>query len=254
MTFQPGQVYSPDRSLKGKLRRRWSRLVERRPLAGRIKRPMVSFSFDDAPVTAVETGATILEAAGARGVFYVCAGLDGQTGPMGLYADRDAYAQLAKAGHEIGCHTFSHLDCGKADRATIHADVARNTAALKAAGIETRTFAYPYGDVSPWAKSVLNSDFLALRALHPGLVETGADLNQLPAVSLEGDGGEARAAHWIDEALAKSAWVILYSHDVADPASEWGCTPAALQRLVYRAQAGGADVVTVAEGLERLRR
>lgn len=252
MTVQPGQVYSPDRSLKGKLRRRWSRLVVRRPLTTRIDRPMVSFSFDDAPVTAVETGAAILEAAGARGVFYVCAGLDGQAGPMGRYADRDAYARLAAAGHEIGCHTFSHLDCGKADEAAIRADVARNGAALKAAGIETRTFAYPYGDVSPQAKAALGEGFLGLRALHPGLVQAGADLNQLPAISLEGADGEARSAAWIDRALADKAWVILYTHDVADPASEWGCTPGALQRLVARAQAGGAEIVTVAGALERL--
>ena len=253
MTFQPGQVYSPDRSLKGKLRRRWSRLVARRPLAGAVDGPLVSFSFDDAPVTAVETGAAILEAAGVRGVFYVCSGLDGQTGPMGLYADTAAYGRLAQAGHEIGCHTYSHLDCGKADGATISADVARNGEALAAAAIQTRTFAYPYGDVSPQAKRALQSEFLALRALHPGLVEAGTDLNQLPAISLEGDEGEARAAHWIDVAIDRRAWVILYTHDVADAASEWGCTPAALQRLVKRAQAGGAEIVTVAEGLERVR-
>ena len=252
MTFVPGRVYSPDRSLRGKVRRRWSRLVERRPLGARVTAPIVSFSFDDAPVTAVETGATLLEAAGARGTYYVSAALDGQDGPMGRYADRAAYARLASRGHEIGCHTYSHLDCGKADGKTIDADVARNTVALTDAGLSTRTFAYPYGDVSPQAKAALASRFGALRALHPGLVQTGADLNQLPAVSLEGDTGEARANDWIDRALSDRAWLILYTHDVAEPCSEWGCTPQALERLIARAQAGGAEVLTVEAALDRI--
>ena len=42
-------AYSADRSLKGKLRRRLVRLAERRPAKRAPDRPMVSFSFDDAP-------------------------------------------------------------------------------------------------------------------------------------------------------------------------------------------------------------
>ena len=48
------EAYEPDRSLKGKLRRRLVRLAHRRPARVRLERPMVTFSFDDAPVTAAE--------------------------------------------------------------------------------------------------------------------------------------------------------------------------------------------------------
>ena len=37
--------------------------------------PMVSFTFDDLPKSAVTTGAGLLEARGARGTFYVSGGL-----------------------------------------------------------------------------------------------------------------------------------------------------------------------------------
>ncbi len=245
------EVYSADRSLKGKLRRRWARLVNRRPARLSLDRPMVTFSFDDVPATAAGAGAAILEARGLKGTFFVAAGLAGQDSPFGLYAkDADA-SRLAAAGHEIACHTYSHLDCGKADGPTIAADVARNTDVLRAMDVETTTFAYPYGDVSPAAKAVLGPRFSLLRALHHGVIETGADLNQAPAVGLEGAEGEAIAARWLDEAASRKGWLILFTHDVKDAPSPFGCTPAALERLVDKAVAMGFEVVTAAEGARR---
>lgn len=250
--MEPFPAYSADRSIKGKVRRRWARIVHRRPLRSTIDRPIVSITFDDAPRSAVEAGARVLEAEGVRGAFYVCAGLDGREGPMGLYGETAGYVGLAARGHEIACHTYSHLDCGQAAGPVITADVDRNAQALTAVGLETRNFAYPYGDVSPQAKAVLQRRFGSLRGLHPGLIREGSDLNLLPAVGIEGPNGEANAARWIDKALANRAWLILYTHDVRPEPSAWGCTPDALKRLVQRAKAGGAEIATVAEVLDRL--
>ncbi len=237
--------YSPDRSLKGKLRRRWARVVHRRPLASVFDRPVVSISFDDAPLSAATVGAEVLQANGARGTYYVCAGLDDQPGHMGDYADRRVYADLSVRGHEIACHTFSHLDCGKAAARDILDSVDRNAEALAEVALQTTHFAYPYGDVSPEAKRALQDRFGSLRALHPGLIRRGSDLNQLPAVGIEGRDGEAHAERWIDRALDQSAWLILYTHDVREQPSDWGCTPEALDRLIRRATAGGAEILPV---------
>jgi len=244
--------YSPDRSLKGKMRRRWARMVHRRPLESTVDRPFVSISFDDAPVSAATVGAEILQSNGARGTYYVCAGLDDQPGHMGDYADRTVYADLSVRGHEIACHTFSHLDCGKASAIDIVDDIDRNSAALADVALETTHFAYPYGDVSPDAKNALESRFGSLRALHPGLIRRGSDLNQMPAVGIEGSGGEAHAERWIDKALAQSAWLILYTHDVREQPSDWGCRPDVLDRLIRRATAGGAEIAPVGTVLRRL--
>ena len=250
--MEPFEAYSADRSLKAKVRRRWARVVHRRPLRSMIDRPIVSITFDDAPKTAVEAGARVLEEAGVKGTFYACAGLDNREGPMGVYGETAGYVALAARGHEIACHTYSHLDCGQAAGPVITADVDRNAAALTAVGLDTRNFAYPYGDVSPQAKAVLQGRFGSLRGLHPGLIREGSDLNLLPAVGIEGPNGEANAARWIDKALASRAWLILYTHDVRPDPSPWGCTPGALKRLIQRAKAGGAEIATVAEVLDRL--
>ena len=247
------EVYAPDLSLKGKLRRRLVRAVARKPARLAPDRPMVSFCFDDAPVTAARAGAAVLESRGLRGVYYFAAGLADTDGPMGRFAGAEDALRLSKAGHEIGCHTFSHLDCGQASGAQVSAEIDRNSAVLEAWGLPPATsFAYPYGDVSAPAKRGLAGRFRTLRALHHGVVTKGGDLNQMPAVGIEGVDGEATAAHWLKQAKAQTAWLILYTHDVADDATRWGCTPGALERLTAQAMSDGFDVVTVAEGAARL--
>jgi peptidoglycan/xylan/chitin deacetylase (PgdA/CDA1 family) len=245
------EAYSADRSLRGKLRRRYTKLGYRKPLHLALTRPMITFSFDDVPATAATAGAEVLEAAGLKGTFYVCAGLEDGNGPMGQYGSADDARRLAAAGHEVACHTFSHLDCGQADEATITADVERNRLALleRRAGAPV-SFAYPYGDVSFSAKRALGRRFKTLRTVQAGLVISGADANQLPAVGIEGEDGEARAFRWMDEAARRNAWLILYTHDVAEAPSAWGCTPGALERLA-RAASAQFDVVTMAQGAAR---
>ena len=247
------EAYSADRSLKGKVRRRWARLVERRPAGLRLDRPMISFSFDDAPESAARAGAAMLEQRGLRGTYFISASLAGMKGPMGPNASMMEVKRLANAGHEIACHTYSHLDCGQAAANVASDDVERNLAAFQAAGLpEAVTFAYPYGDVSVPTKRALSARFGLLRGLHHGVIDAAADLNQAPAIGIEGPDGESVAARWMDKAQQRKTWVILYTHDVVDDPSPFGCTPVALGRLLDRAQDRGFEVVTVAEGCRRL--
>jgi len=247
------QPHVADPSLKGKLRRRFARLVERRPVRMRLDRPIVSFAFDDAPASSAHEGARVLEAAGARATYYVSVGLCDRDGPMGRFADEAEIDALAARGHEIGCHTFTHLDCAQADAGRIERDIDCNIAALTSRGVaEPATFAYPYGEVSVPAKRLLAARYRALRGVHQGLIEDGSDLNQLPGVGIEGEDGEARAAAWIERAAARKAWLILFSHDVQPEPSPWGCTPDALSRLVAKAQAAGCEILPVASALDRI--
>ena len=242
-----------DRSLKGKLRRRLARLVARRAAPASPGRAMVSFCFDDAPESAAVAGAGILEARGLKGTYFISMGLAGEDGPMGLNADAAQLGRLLEAGHEIGCHTFSHLNCGMAPPGIVEGDLEQNLEALRALGApEPMTFAYPYGEVSAAAKAPIEERFALARALHHGLIGQGSDLNQAPAVGIEGPEGEAVARHWLRRALDARAWLILYSHDVRESPSPFGCTPDALARLADEAIAGGAEAVTVAEGCRRL--
>lgn len=244
------QPYTPDVSLAGKLRRRFARLIHRRPARLDLARPTVSFTFDDIPASAAHAGAGVLETHDARGTFYVCAGLFGQTGHMGRFADAAEVAVLIRQGHEVAGHTLNHVDCHRIPPADLSADLDANDAALRGLGAAPLHFAYPYGEVSPRAKKQLGARYASLRGVHKGLIHDGGDRNQLPGVGIEGPDGEAVARAWIDRAAAEQAWLILYTHDVRETPSPWGCTPDALERLIGHARKAGCDIRTVGEVLD----
>jgi peptidoglycan/xylan/chitin deacetylase (PgdA/CDA1 family) len=214
---------------------------------------MVSFAFDDAPATAISVGGEILKRRGLKGTYFISAGLAGRDGHMGRFADAAEIAAAARDGHEIACHTFSHLDCGRADADTAAADMDRNLAVLADWGLpRPTTFAYPYGDVSTGPKRVAAGRFALSRGLHPGVLKSGADLNQAPAVGIEGCNGEAAARRWLGVAAAEAAWVILFTHGVEREPTEFSAAEDGFTRLVDEAVASGFDVVTVAEGARRM--
>jgi peptidoglycan/xylan/chitin deacetylase (PgdA/CDA1 family) len=246
------EVYHADSSWRAKLRRRIVRLRSRRP-ARAPDGPMISFAFDDIPASAAATGAAILEARGLRGTFYVAAALEGTDALTGPMADAAAVRRLGAAGHEIACHTYSHLDCGQALPCDAVEDVARNAETLMGWGLPCpSTFAYPFGDVAPATKRALSGRFALMRALHNGMITAGSDLNQAPAIDVEGPNGEPRALRWMARAAGRRAWLILETHDVVEAPSPHGCMPQTLTRLVDQALADGFEVVTVAEGAARV--
>lgn len=240
--------YRPDMGPLGKLRRRLTRLHARRPAPAAPACGMVTFSFDDAPASSLHHGAPVLEARGLKGTWYVSAGLWGATAHLGRYTTREETAEIAARGHEVACHTFSHLDCTRVTPAAFAEDVDQNRAALADLGCETRTFAYPFGEVGFGAKREMAGRFPLARTVAAGLVRRGSDMAQAPSVGLQGSGGEAAAARWIARAKVEKAWLILFTHDVSETPTAWGCTPDALARAADAAVAAGLEVVTAAEG------
>src|SRR5882757_6246651 len=88
--------------------------------------PMVSFTFDDLPKSAVTTGAGLLEAHGARGTFYVSGGMVGTSTPNWAAGDAADVVALHAKGHEIGCHTFSHKRACDLDARALAEQIGRN--------------------------------------------------------------------------------------------------------------------------------
>ena len=245
-------IFQP--TLAGKARRELSRLAHRRPAPQAPQRPMVSFSFDDVPLTAARTGAAVLEARGARGTFYVCGGLVGLGSPMGDLAEEDDIRALAARGHEIACHTYTHRDCGRLAGDALEAELARNAAALERWGVPPpTTFAYPYGEVSLSSKGRVADQFALARSVRRGVLHRGSDLAQAPAVGLVGPGAAETARRWLERARRSAGWVIFYTHDVRETPSAWGATEQAFADSVDAALVEGFEIVTVAEGARRMR-
>lgn len=240
-------------SLGEKVGRRIARAVVTRSHVLALDRPTVTFTFDDIPVSAATAGSAILEQHGARGTFFVCGALAGQTWELYRLAGLDLVGQLADRGHEIGCHTASHLRLGTVSRRAFLDDIDGNAQALtpvlgKGA---LQTFAYPYGSVRLDAKLAVQSRFRACRGIHDGLNHDRLDLGRIRADPLESRKlGEADVDRLLDDTVGRGGWRVFYAHDVAAEPSPFGVTPHLLAYAVAGANRRGCAIRTMAAALD----
>lgn len=245
-------TYSPPRDLMSKFRRRLVQQRAARPVELAFAEPILSVTFDDFPASAAETGLRVLDRHGAKGTFYASAGLEGTTGPCGPnFSSRDI-ARLAAHGHEIGCHSLQHEDCARRDIFSNLEDLARNRDLLMAMGAPTpRSHAYPFGETSSELKDNLPPRFMSARGILPGLNVARADLAQLRAYPLFGAGWLARMRTTLRLAAKRKAWVIGFTHDVADAPSAFGTKTRELDELLRAAHAAGFVILPVTTALSR---
>jgi len=214
--------------------------------------PMVSFTFDDLPKSAVTTGAGLLEAHGARGTFYVSGGMVGIDTPHWATGNASDVLSLYRRGHEIGCHTFSHRRACDLDVASMAGEIMRNRSYFRALdpSIETETFAYPFGYGSFMRKQQLQDQFQTCRSIVPGVNSGGVDLQflrALPLIDRQMDREGIERA--FDDAQTNNGWLIFYGHDVAERPSPWGCSPALVSHALEVASRRKIPALTMAEAL-----
>lgn len=212
-----------------------SRLV--RPHTERVKVDggVVSFTFDDFPKSAFVTGGRILESYGSRGTYYVCMALAGTDGVSDRMFGPNDVREAHRRGHEIACHTYSHIDCFAAPKTRVLADTAKNAAALESllGPVTLANFAYPYAQPAVRAKLALAKQFRSCRGGQPGINAGSVDFGELRANEIRHkrfDRSAARAL--IDQNAALGGWLIFFTHDVIEKPSEFGCTPAELEEVV----------------------
>lgn len=246
-------AYAPQRDLASKLRRRMTQWRAARPAVLRFAQPVLSVTFDDFPASAAAAGARTLEAHGARGTFYACAGLAETDGPCGRNFSAADLKALQAAGHEIGCHTYAHADCAQRDAFATLQDIAHNRDALARMGQReaARSLAYPYGETTPVLKAALPPRLATARGVLPGLNVGRVDLAQLRAFALFGENALERAHTVLKRTAHRKAWMIAFTHDVADAPSPWGTRTRDLDALLRAAHALGVLVLPVSAAYER---
>lgn len=209
---------------RARLRARLQETIFARRAHWRASRPVFSVTFDDAPASAGDTGARLVEEAGGRATFYV-AGQRAQRGRDAGYLDLDDLRGLAARGHQIACHSYAHLGLRGQNAEALCADAARNrrllAEALGDAALED--FAWPYGETSLRAKRQLLRSYRTLRTTHAGFHSGRFDLGALRSVALYGPGFSREAAlRWIERAAARSGWLVLHTHGVEAQPDPYG--------------------------------
>ena len=247
-------AYQPASGFGAKIARRITQVCARRMLKFRLDRPIVSFSFDDCPKTALSAGVKQLEEENWQSTLYLAPGLFDITNHHGRMISHDDARAAYASGHEIGGHTFSHIDVMETGIGDFLADIERSDAALVALGIPLpQTFAYPFGQANPGAKKALEKRFKGLRGITPGAHFGAADLNQIKSSPIFSGPNLSKIHDELKMMKVKPGWLTLFTHDVRDNPSEWGCTPQEFEQIVTAVRESGALVLPVAQAIDYLK-
>ncbi|MEE2936356.1 MAG: polysaccharide deacetylase family protein [Planctomycetota bacterium] len=237
--------------LLAKVSRQLTRIFPARPFKIGGSQSVVSFTFDDIPVSSSTTGAGILEASSVLGTFYVCTGqisgvLDGN-----LIANDKDVVRLAKAGHEIGCHTVSHASVQAISAMDREREFAENSRSIeRITGLRPCSFSFPYGHAGPVSRQHALKHYLSARSVVPGSNHGWCDLGYLKANAVYHNSYDLDAVRVLLDACRNHPhWVIFYTHDVSDRPSEWGCTPQELESIVRLAKASNARILPVKQAI-----
>jgi peptidoglycan/xylan/chitin deacetylase (PgdA/CDA1 family) len=216
--------------------------------------PMVSFTFDDAPISAATVGAAMLEEYDARATFYIAGGLADACSGDWQNIGADDIVGLHRRGHEIACHTFSHIGAPDLNATALAAEIEKNRRYLLALdpSIRIENFAYPYGLGSVSRKGQLAKTFRSSRGIIPGVNSGLVDLQYLRATPLVDQHLDGAAIERVfDQAVATRGWLIFYGHDVAAAPSPYGCSPSLLRHALDAASRRNIPILSVANALQR---
>ncbi|WP_324753937.1 polysaccharide deacetylase family protein [Roseovarius sp. Pro17] len=227
-------------------------LVASRPLIIAQDKPTVSISFDDAPRSACQLGASLTEDAGGRSTYYI-AGKFANSDALSDYSVDDLY-QLNEAGHEICCHGYSHLDYRKYPLDVLRTDIERNAGFFQDNGLpQPRHFAFPFGAVSPKAKALCAEKFDTCRGIKPIVMRKKLDKALLCSIPLY-------AKHWnyavykaqIEDVHKNGGWLLFYTHKVTDDPGPYDTTPNMLKELLKMTNDFDIPIKTVSEAISYL--
>ena len=243
------------RSMLAHLRRKAISSVFQRRVALGSSGPIVSFTFDDFPRSALTNGGELLKSFGARGTYYASLGLMNSETESGKQFSREDLDMLLHEGHELAHHTFGHISCRSMPASTFSKEVRKGCAAIEdLSGCRaSNNFAYPFGDVTLTGKRLVGAEVSSARSTWPGFNGPMVDLNLLRANRLYGDRPSfAKIQELILANERRRSWLIFYTHDVCSAPSRYGCTPDLLERALSFALQRNSRVLPIADVIAEL--
>jgi peptidoglycan/xylan/chitin deacetylase (PgdA/CDA1 family) len=241
---------------QGKYQRATARYLCKRPLDIRLRTPIISFTFDDFPRSALLSGGKILQSFGLAGTYYASLGLMGKQAPTGEMFLMEDLRGVVEQGHELGCHTFGHCHAWDTDPNSFEQAINENYAALSTVlpGASFKTLSYPIGVPRARTKHLTSKYFECSRGGGQTFNVGTVDLNYLSAYFLEKtrDTPE-KIKRMIDANCDANGWLIFATHDICNRPTRYGCTPELFEDIVNYAVKSGAQILPVFHAYEIIR-
>lgn len=234
------------------IKREWANLAFQKHVELPLEEAVISFTFDDAPRSAFIDGGRILEKYGFAGTFYIALTFLDKLDSEVSFSKADLETAMQKT-HELACHTFKHIDLSKTKFLDSVADIRENGERFSRLfpDHQFQNFSYPFGAETLAIKKFLADEFRSARGIGHGLNIGKTDLANLKTIKLYRDRYSlAEIEAYIETAIDKKAWLIFYTHDVADNPSPYGCTPAYFEGVVKACSNKKLNVLTIDKTLD----
>lgn len=243
--------------LRQRLRREASRLLARQQVLVELERPIVSFTFDDFPRSALWAGGAVLEQHGVAGTYYAAFGLMGTRSPTGeMFTEKDV-AEILRRGHELGCHTFDHCHSWDTAASEFEASILRNQQASceVASGLSFRSLSYPISGPRPANKRCTSRYYSCARGGGQTFNRGWTDAYLLRAYFIEqARDGIHDIRLVIENCVLQRGWLIFATHGVCGAPDRYSCTPELFDEVVRFVGESGAEVLPVSSAFERVSR
>jgi peptidoglycan/xylan/chitin deacetylase (PgdA/CDA1 family) len=229
--------------------------LARRDVRMKNRFPIISFTFDDFPHSALRVGGGILKAQGFAGTYYASLGLLDQDSPVGRICSAADLEEVLTQGHELGCHTFAHCNAWSTAPMAFEASILENRRALARLlpAASFTTLSYPLAMPRLRTKTRAGRYFACCRGGGQTFNRGTLDLNHVQAFFLEQSRDRADAIREvIDQNSAAGGWLVLATHDIAERPTRFGCGPAFFEEVVRWARDSGARVLPVSRALEEV--
>ncbi|HEX3740990.1 MAG TPA: polysaccharide deacetylase family protein [Terriglobales bacterium] len=241
---------------QGKYQRCTARYLCKRPFDVRLRTPIISFTFDDFPRSALLTGGRILQSFGLAGTYYASLGLMGKQAPTGeMFLPEDLKA-VAEQEHELGCHTFGHCHAWDTHPHSFEQAINENCDALSTLlpGASFKTLSYPIGVPRARTKHLTSKYFECSRGGGQAFNSGTVDLNYLSAYFLEKTRDTPdKIKRMIDANREANGWLIFATHDVCEQPTRFGCVPKLFEDIVKYSIESGAQILPVFKAYEIVR-
>lgn len=237
-------------------RRKWASYSFRKVVNVNLNESVITFTFDDAPISAFVQGGNILAKYGVGGTFYISLSLMNDVDPTTRFTPQHLKTALARH-NELGCHTYGHTELYTVSLEKGMSDIIKNQEILKtiAPGVALENFSYPFGSQTRPIKKFVSGRFRSARGIEEGINQDQTDLYNLKTVKLYEQRYSLDFIYTkIDEAVACNGWLIFYTHDVQENPSEWGCSPAYFEAVVKKCTEMNIKILTVNEALNQIER
>jgi hypothetical protein len=230
--------------------------LERRTIQIKNDKPFISFTFDDFPRSAFLLGGAILNKYKIRGSYYASFGMMGGKTVLGDIFTEEDVKELTAEGHEIGSHTFDHLNPWETRADIFEESIIRNQKAVFSIipKFAFKTLAYPYTGPHPKIKRVAGKYFSCCRG--GGQISNigRIDLNLLRSCFIDRRHREDLEyfRRLIQINIKDKGWLIFSTHDISARPSAFGCSPEIFESIVREAVGSSATILPICDVYSRI--